>query len=377
MISTKSYCYYTPIELANSIIKLIPSNNIKSIIDINCGNGALLKAAQLCFPNAELFGVDINNQSFHNSIYNCSFTCADGLIYVKNCDRKYDLILSNPPFGMYESNDNNWVLDELCRKRYECIMLNANLSLMHNESWLIIILPSTFINGDSYRKIRIALSEKYGIHSLVLLPEDTFGSHYIKTYALILHNKRENSNPTIIFHASKYGSEWDIIKDKEIASTSIAKGNWYKEEKKLGIRHNFEIFRGLISSSSFSKTGIPIYHTSIKKNNRIWKPSIRYVANIDKKQNRIALKGDIIINRIGKSSGYWWKNNEIEYPVSDCLLVLRGLDSDVEILESVSTNGRLNIEIHGLSTKFVTQGDIISLIGSVVEKERECKYANY
>ena len=363
-MSFPSYNYYTPQMLAELLITLIPDKNIKTVIDICCGQGDLLKAAHTVFPDALLFGIDIKDDKFYKSFDGCSFFNEDAFIFVEGCKKKYDLILSNPPFGQANISNDQCVIKELNRKRLECQMLDSNLKLMHNNSWLLAILPATFITGSSYRNVRKAICNKYCLHSVVFLPDDTFGSHLIKTFAVILSEKYLKKDVSM-YCARHNASKWSLYNIEKLSSNDVKSGRWWREASFDVTKVKVEIFRGKICSKDFRNSGIPVYHNAAKKDG-IWHPSIRYVEKVNKGE-KYARIGDVIINRVGHATGYWWINTENEYAVTDCILVLRGIADIKKVIEKISTEGRLNIPLRGVASQFITKEDVLNKIASVWE----------
>jgi hypothetical protein len=336
---------------------------IQTVIDISCGQGSLLKAARERYPNAKLLGVDIRDHDFYKTLCDCVFYHGDGIAYARQCKRRFDLILSNPPFGQTDKrNYESGLIQELDRKRLECQMLNANLSLMHEESWLIVILPSTFVTGSSYRSIRKAIANRFQVHSIILLPEDTFGKRRIRTYAVILSG-HFNAKPTELYRVL-HSQAWSLQAEASLSCDDVKSGNWWKN-RTTGPGIEAVIFRGSVSSADFRKTGIPVYHSASIKD-LPWHPSVRYVDKV-KNPERNAAIGDIIISRVGHSTGYWWVNTENEYAITDCLFVLRGLESPVTLLERISVNGKLDIPLRGVATQYITQNDVLTKLADVLE----------
>ena len=189
-----NYKFYTPPMLAECLMKLLPKRTYCNIIDICCGSWNLLDAARKQFGPAHYVGVDIDEKAGANCFANANFLCEDGRKFAIKEKKKYDLILSNPPFGYLKENERLFKgmeienIKGLINKRYENEMMQANLLLADKEGVLLFILPATFFEGESYLTIRSELCKSYTVHSIVKLPIETFGSSKISTYALIMSN---------------------------------------------------------------------------------------------------------------------------------------------------------------------------------------------
>lgn len=366
-----NYKFYTPSMLAEYLIDMLPQRKYKRIIDICCGSWNLLEAAKKRFGEAEYVGVDVDPTAKERCFKNAEFICEDGRKYAVNEKKRYDLILSNPPFGhlsdeeRFLNNEEKSVICELNNKRYENEMLHANLLLAADNAVFLFILPSTFLEGETYLTIRKELCKKYTISSIIKLPIETFGNNKINTYALIMHNSGMQSRGAefekIIYHDSK----WIVEKAGRINLNNMKNGEWVNCVYDVSeIRNRLQVYRGNISSAQFSERGSKVFHNSSVIENGIWKPSVRYCQ--DEKyleKAKMVWPGDIIINRVGRFAKYWCISEECGF-VSDCLIVIRE-NQNSEIfnkLQKHSNNNRLNIQTKGVSTKYITMRDVLSLL---------------
>lgn len=368
------YKFYTPPELSECLMTLLPPRKYKNIIDICCGSWNLLEAARKRFGSANYVGVDIDEDAQNNCFAQAVFWCEDGRTFSIKERERYDLILSNPPFGYLKEEER--VFDDetiktkcikgLCNKRYENEMIQANLFLAKDSAVMLFILPTTFFEGDSYQSVRRELCRRYTVLSIIELPIETFGSRRISTYALIIANTGKQKQCARLQRITYKREKWEAEEISKIAVDRLIEGTWIRTHNKQKTENRIDIFRGVITSSQFSKlgTGIEIYHNSSIIKDGIWQPSLRYCNEkkyLDKSQT--AMPGDIIVNRVGKSAGYWCLNRK-EGIVSDCLFVVRASD-DTDIcsrLRQNSIEGRLNIAIRGVTTRYVTKRDILDLL---------------
>lgn len=93
--------------LVKCCLEYIKNNKIKSILDIGTGSGAIALAIKRMFPKLNVVGSDISKEaikiakrnSVNNGISGVKFVESDVFDKVKKpIFRKYDLIVSNPPY---------------------------------------------------------------------------------------------------------------------------------------------------------------------------------------------------------------------------------------------------------------------------------------
>lgn len=106
--------YYTPVDIAQFIVKWIVRDKRDSILEPSCGDGSFLTAVKTVFPDykgtieaveldpteatkAEMLGFPIENMDF--------FTYYENSIEGK---RTYDAIVGNPPFIRYQNFDEKY-----------------------------------------------------------------------------------------------------------------------------------------------------------------------------------------------------------------------------------------------------------------------------
>ena len=361
-----NYKYYTPVELFDALLELLPITHPRNIIDISCGSFNLLKAAKKRFPESDCVGVDIEDQT--NLEDNITFIKDDGRVYAQKINKQkkgFDLILSNPPFGSLRKEERLFEEEPDCvlNSRYECEMMYANYLLSHYNSWLIIILPSTFIEGDKYMSYRASLMKHFKLYAIIKLPHNTFSRGDISSYAIILNRTRKKIHLNTVYgNAELCNNSWTVILNKKINSCQINDGIWQHFEqinsnyKKIKIQ---DIYRGSISSAYFSTKGNDILHCSSKFQEKQWVPSVHCCRNVSVSFCKYARTGDIIVNRIGKHAGYWVQYEGEDILISDCLIVIKSNKNIKDYLSSHSINGRLLIPIKGVATKYVSMKDLI------------------
>lgn len=372
----KDYIYYTPPQIAQELLTLVPKRNYKTIVDICCGSWNLLNAAWEMFPNAKFTGVDVKKIPLPYHINNALFYCGDGRDFAINewnrCSY-YDLILSNPPFGYLEDGNRKFahtkgtpIIPCLIKShRYEGEMLQANLMLVEKGGMMVFILPSTLINGEKSKQIRCTLAKNYWIQALVELPLEAFGHQQISTYGVVIQNTTPDFGAvTEHYKMTLHNGCCAMHKMGTTHYTYILSGLWTGEKQPERKKKDVQSFRGNISSGQFTKTGETVLHCSSIMRNNQWYPSKRCCDDQSiLSRCAKALPGDILVNRIGKRAGFWQLNREETY-ISDCLIAFRAQDKNAlkKRFKEQSHNGQLNIAVKGVATRYVSASDILAII---------------
>lgn len=364
----KKYTYYTPESLAEYLIRLLPVKDYQNAIDICCGSWNLINAARKIFPRLSCEGVDIENCIGEVKSPGMKFVCEDGRTYALNINKTYDLILSNPPYGLLDnknrviahSKTNKRLLMSLINHRYECEMTMANLLLAKEGSVLLFIWPSTFVEGSSFQKARREIVEEYKIIWLAKLPEDTFSNKKIFTYAVALIKERDVHKNAKLMEIKRDDSGWKVSKYIELSNERIVNGNWsiYAQSEFVELK----IRRGVLSSKELNNDGVgkKVLHSSRLDEKGRWQPSIRFVESFKEPFNyeRKAQKGDVVVCRVGRTAGFWYINQHDNILISDCLLVIPYKKGLIKKIKDNSENGRLKIPVYGVTVPYITAKDI-------------------
>jgi len=362
------YKYYTPVSLLDALLEYIPEKQVENVVDISCGSFNLLKSALKKYPNARCVGVDIENQDV-SDCSNICFVKQDGRVFSKQQHEKsvtFDLILTNPPFGRLKKEDRLFEDEpnaELC-SRYECEMMYANSLLAQEGSYMIAILPATFVEGDLYLKYRKKLAKSYAIRQLIKLPGNVFSRGNISAYAIILYRTdAEKIRDTQIGNAIYENSKWIIACEYSVPPDDIIRGFWVSSNLSMIPKEKKEIdciYRGNISSTYFSTDGDEILHCSSIFEYGKWVPLVCHCKGYPPNNAKYVHDGDIIVNRIGKNAGFWTKYVGESRLISDCLIVVRGGIGIERYLNQHSTDGRLEIPLKGVATKYISISDLMA-----------------
>jgi type I restriction enzyme M protein len=132
---------------------------------------------------------------------------------------KFDIILSNPPFSLKYSRDDEYqatVLKdyEVSTDRKDGKILKSLLSsvmfierykdLIANDGVIFAIVDESVLSGQSYSHVRHYIRQNFIVRGVISLPGDAFqrAAARVKTSVLILSLKKENEQQTDVFLAT-------------------------------------------------------------------------------------------------------------------------------------------------------------------------------
>lgn len=352
--------YYTPEIIATALMKFVDFKNNDSVIDICCGKGNLLSAAYNQNRTLRCLGVDVADVD----IGWCKTIKKDGREIPLTTSKKYNVVLANPPFGRIEGKSFSTDLfsgkfSNIKSKRIEIEMLIANLMLLKKNGILLIILPTTFIEGASFQNIRKIISSNYYVKNIIKLPENAFYPEKINCSAIVICNNQNKIKQNCTTYIMD--KQFNINISTEISYNDITLGYWNNNNLK---KNNFVVNRGNLSSNMFTEIGVPVLHTS--KRCSPWKPAERYVKKDYINSNSIiAEKGDIIISRVGCSAGCACVYDGEPKYITDCLLIIK---SPTKKLVKQITNLDLKSIVYGVSTPHLTATNLYNLYSDVYMK---------
>ena len=222
--------HYTPREVIKLMVNLLFSNQkeklngkgiIRSIYDPACGTGGMLTIAKEHIKNTintdmnvDLYGQELNEETY-------AIAKSDMLISGENPDniekgssfsqdghqtKKFDFMLSNPPFGVSWKKEKKFITDESSTPhgRFEVglprisdgslLFLQHMISKMNDDSRIAIVFNgSPLFTGDAgsgESNIRKWIFENDWLETIVALPSELFYNTGISTYIWILSKEK-------------------------------------------------------------------------------------------------------------------------------------------------------------------------------------------
>jgi type I restriction enzyme M protein len=251
--------FLTPDDVVAAIVDFIPSGQKLKVLDPACGSGTFLieYLKKLNSKQAsEVFGIDKSPRMLlladlnlgHFTKVKFTKQLSDSLKTTQS-DEKYDVILTNPPFGVsldardYDFNSYLSCKDSkgylLKKQNSEILFIERCLQQLKPGGTLGIVIPKSIATNNTLQVARAALIEYGYIYAIMSLPPETFASTGTQTTTIVLFvkkykNNKEKSEPiqlalatikNVGFDATgryREGSELPYFSD--VMNTAIDKG---------------------------------------------------------------------------------------------------------------------------------------------------------
>jgi type I restriction enzyme M protein len=125
-------------------------------------------------------------------------------------ERKFDVILSNPPFSLsysQDSREHREILNQYALSGHEKSLISSVMflerykELVAENGRILAVVDDSILSGESYAAIRNFIRESFVIIAIVSLPGDAFrrADARVKTSILILRLRLEDEEQTDVF----------------------------------------------------------------------------------------------------------------------------------------------------------------------------------
>lgn len=193
--------YFTPLDLAEFMVKLIPEDNINLVIDLSMGECGLLEEAKKRWENASYYGADIDetllSKIHEKSPYIKTFSgdsLGDNITNWKEYQKvlhstKFDLVIANPPFNYYDQSSVYVTDTESMVLPIEMRFLLKYIDIIRVGGYISIILPYGFLSLDLYKKLRLKILSKVTIIKVIKIFENCFDKIDADTCLILMQKK--------------------------------------------------------------------------------------------------------------------------------------------------------------------------------------------
>jgi Type I restriction-modification system methyltransferase subunit len=398
------------------MVKLVPDEEINTVIDLSMGECGLLEAAKKRWNHASFYGADIdetllckiNAKSPYIHTFNgdsLSEDIADWTDYQNILERfHFDLAIANPPFN-YHDQATVYIDDGLDMVMpIEMRFLFKYMDIVRAGGYISIILPYGFLSLDLYEELRLKILSRVTIIKIVKIFENCFDKIDADTCLVVMQKKRPidryiqkhisveylDSSYRLVQHTDIEISDnlyrLDLEYHKSITDFEALQ-KVCKYPAKLLDRYVCTCKRGRTLAGKKELIvirGVRFLHTTDIKFLHISNTSQVYVLkNSDYfKGSKVELE-DVLIGRVGKGCIGKVALVTKKYPnavISDCIFCLRVKSIDPYYLTLYLASKFGQIQLKGLAkgscSKYITKEDLLHIKVIALEESIQLDFRN-
>jgi type I restriction enzyme M protein len=400
--------YYTTPAISQSLIEQIEISKPTLVLELGSGSGSLCTAAATRWHDAKLVTVDVDcgaskgldaakigtdrrHSHFVHDVLDSALSDKIGLNL-----SSVDVAVCNPPyirprwrsdFGkILEDAGLSGALASLHDAGADLLFLAQNLRLLRKDGKLGLILPDGLITAERFSRVRQTLLRQHSVEQVVQLPRGVFKGTEAQTYLAVLSKSAGETNQVLLRQMELDGQLSAPIKIHQDAAVKRLDFAFHarvalplrggEDPMRMSVRQALtDVVRGTICSSSISAFPAPVFHLG-DFSEPLGEHAVRIVpkrfalskraAQRMSRDARLALPGDILIARVGRSL-----ENRLALVVhgpcviSDCVFALRATDEHRERLyrffESNLGRQALGSSAHGVAARFLSKTNLFEI----------------
>ena len=282
--------YFTPSDVIklclNKVKKFELDYNliINNILEPCCGSCEFILTLDDYFTNKNIHGIENNSDIFKKinnlTLKNNTLTLEHKNFFFNENNKKYDLIIGNPPFYVLHKNDINEKYHKYFdgRPNIFILFIIECLKKLNKNGILCFVLPINFMNCIYYDKTRKYIKNNYLILDIIFFKDSKFLNTKQDVFIIIIQNNKKKNNKYIL-NISNYTifNEFDKInklKELYVNSTNLNKLNFkikvgnviWNENKSIltdDEQKTLLIYSGFIDNNQLK---IKTFNNDLKKN---------------------------------------------------------------------------------------------------------------
>lgn len=298
-IKGQSGQFFTPQNAAEALVKMVSPDPNAKIVDPACGAGGFLVASikywnrlNIDYAKNNLYGVDKDGYLTRLAKIHLAcmgqdtktINCADSLVWdekiLGECNSKYDVVLTNPPFGVNIQAGTSETLSKFelaykYRKKKDgssektdaineavapqVVFMEQCVNLVKPGGTIGIVVPESMISNKKYAYVAEYILRTCYIKAIIGMPDELFktsgkGGTHTKTCLLVLEKKKkmDDKNYSIFMAEAKWCGHDSRGREipKDDIPAIIEKYNKYQHGKECQNDHlGFIVERSQISNN--------------------------------------------------------------------------------------------------------------------------------
>ena len=256
--------FYTPAQASKLLAMLTTAGKerVKSAYDPTCGSGSLLLKIAKYTDVASFYGQELNTTTYNLARMNMilhgvgfnDFEIRQGntLEDPQHLDKRFDIVVANPPFSQKWSADDSFLSDERfssygklapSSKADFAFIQHMIYQLADNGTMAVIVPHGVLFRGASEGVIRkYLLKEKNYIDAIIGLPANIFYGTSIPTCVIVVKKNRKADDDILFIDASnnfEKAKNQNYLRDEDvekIVNTYISREEIEKYSKKVSMK---------------------------------------------------------------------------------------------------------------------------------------------
>lgn len=401
--------YYTSPLVSQSLIERIEAAKPRLVLELGSGSGSLCAAAAQRWQDAKLVTVDVDcgaprrltsstprarlkHTHFVHDVLDEALSDRIGLklgtVDVAVCNPPYIRPRWKSDFGkILEGAGLSGALASLRDAGADLLFLAQNLRLLRNHGKLGLILPDGLVTAERFSGVRKTLLRQHSIEQVVQLPRGVFQGTEAQTYLAILTKGAGETDEISLKQMGADGrlsTAIQVGQDAAVkrldyafhASRPAASGGRRGATPETTLRQAVtEVIRGTICSSAIQSFPAAVFHLGdfaaplgqqvVRIVPKRFALGVRTAQRLAQ-EARLALPGDILVARVGRSLA-----DQVALVVhgpcviSDCIFALRATDNQRErlyrFLESDKGRQALGAAAHGVAARFISKSNLLDI----------------
>lgn len=192
--------FFTPPKTISNNLDIISPylSGVEEVLEPSCGSCEFITELKRRYNNMRITGIEYNKtiferiQELEGKLDGVKLLHADFISHT--FDKKYDLIIGNPPYSVMKKKDVSSSYYDYFEGRPNIFILFIvkALGLLNDDGILSFVLPKSFLNCLYYDKTRKFINENFKILNIVNC-HDQYIETQQETVLLVVQKSKENS----------------------------------------------------------------------------------------------------------------------------------------------------------------------------------------